>query len=270
MYKLRTLRVGAEKIVGGQLLSHTHQLTIPCGRFLRDTRIDELPQLWNIVRGEMSFLGPRPERAAVYEALCKGIESYESRFQVLPGLIGYSQLFTPHGTPKRLRARLDREMIGTNLDTLEYLRLVAFTVVSVVRRSSGAVVRALSGRAQRVSGRRPERRVLPRRRPRNAVAIVTIGSQRVEASLRDINEDALRIYTREPLPPGDLENLVLSVDYDRKGRRRRQQASCFGTRQQVRADGRGFDTVIEYHSSTPWHQYVLEQYFLDKSLARPF
>ena len=104
MYKFRTLPVGAQKKIGSKLLSFRHCKLPFFSKFLRDTRLDELPQLFNIMKGEMDFLGPRPLRPEIYDHMCKGITNYDLRFNVRPGLVGYSQLFTPHSSPKRIRA----------------------------------------------------------------------------------------------------------------------------------------------------------------------
>lgn len=94
MYKFRTLKQGAEKEIGAALFSESgkNNLETTLGRFLRSTRLDELPQLFNILRGDMDFLGPRPERPVVYEKYCRNIPGYDKRFSVKPGMIGYSQL----------------------------------------------------------------------------------------------------------------------------------------------------------------------------------
>jgi lipopolysaccharide/colanic/teichoic acid biosynthesis glycosyltransferase len=108
MYKFRTLILGAEAKIGSNLVSRSNlHLEIPMGKFLRDTRIDELPQLLNVLKGDMNIIGPRPERRAVYDAHCAKIPWYDKRFEVKPGIIGYSQLFTPHSASKRTRATID-------------------------------------------------------------------------------------------------------------------------------------------------------------------
>ena len=106
MYKFRTLKTDAERRVGGQVLSSSDRLETRTGKLLRETRLDELPQLINVVRGDMALVGPRPERRAVYESQCKDIPGYDNRFVVKPDIIGYSQLSTPHSAPKRARALL--------------------------------------------------------------------------------------------------------------------------------------------------------------------
>ena len=67
------------------------------GRFIRKTRIDELPQLWNILKGEMSFIGPRPERPEFVLQLEKEIPHYLMRHLVKPGLSGWAQIKFPYG-----------------------------------------------------------------------------------------------------------------------------------------------------------------------------
>ncbi len=110
LYKFRTLPADFQQRNGARLVSSNDSLS-PFFRFLRDSRLDELPQLWNVLRGDMNFVGPRPERLEVYEEKCQYIKNYDLRFEVRPGLIGYTQLFTPHGTPKRMRVLIDNRFI---------------------------------------------------------------------------------------------------------------------------------------------------------------
>jgi lipopolysaccharide/colanic/teichoic acid biosynthesis glycosyltransferase len=70
----------------------------PVGRFLRKTRLDELPQLWNVLRGDMSFVGPRPERPHFVDKLRKVIPYYEERHGVRPGITGWAQVKYPYGS----------------------------------------------------------------------------------------------------------------------------------------------------------------------------
>jgi lipopolysaccharide/colanic/teichoic acid biosynthesis glycosyltransferase len=67
------------------------------GRFLRYTRIDELPQLWNVLRGEMSLVGPRPERPFFVEALSMAIPLYGERHSIKPGITGWAQINASYG-----------------------------------------------------------------------------------------------------------------------------------------------------------------------------
>ena len=76
MIKFRTLVRDADQIIGPQLLTYRHKLLTPLGKFLRDTRLDELPQLWNVLRGDMSLVGPRPEAE-------KWVAEYPERWAVV-------------------------------------------------------------------------------------------------------------------------------------------------------------------------------------------
>lgn len=102
MYKLRTLRVGAEDRLGpyyGEELSRRTEAELThVGRALRGLKLDELPQLYNVVRGDMSMVGPRPIRPTFFEELCATIPAYWQRLVVRPGMTGLAQL------------RLSREM----------------------------------------------------------------------------------------------------------------------------------------------------------------
>ena len=72
----------------------------PFGAIIRKLRIDELPQLWNVIRGEMSFVGPRPERSVFVEQLAKVIPYYGIRHVIKPGITGWAQICYPYGASK--------------------------------------------------------------------------------------------------------------------------------------------------------------------------
>jgi lipopolysaccharide/colanic/teichoic acid biosynthesis glycosyltransferase len=115
MYKFRTLRVGAEQRLGRRLGEELDHLTAGemtrVGRRLRAAKLDELPQLYNVVRGDMSLVGPRPIRPAFFLELCHGIPAYWQRLVVRPGITGLAQL------------RLSREMTWAEklVHDLEYI-----------------------------------------------------------------------------------------------------------------------------------------------------
>jgi lipopolysaccharide/colanic/teichoic acid biosynthesis glycosyltransferase len=96
MFKLRTLRADSETRHGPYLGPELEKLTgdeqTRLGRLLRATKVDELPQLWNVLRGDMSLVGPRPIRPAFFEELCESIPMYWQRLVVRPGLTGFAQV----------------------------------------------------------------------------------------------------------------------------------------------------------------------------------
>jgi len=96
LYKLRTMKTDAEPD-GPQWAEDKDIRIIPFGKFLRSTHIDELPQCWNILKGEMSMVGPRPERPEFTTKLAKVIPNYELRHAVKPGLTGWAQVNYPYG-----------------------------------------------------------------------------------------------------------------------------------------------------------------------------
>jgi len=98
IHKLRSMGVDAEEDSGARWSDPRDPRITRVGRFLRRTRLDELPQLWNVLRGEMSLIGPRPERPEFVSALAHEIPFYRTRLVVTPGLTGWAQVRYRYGS----------------------------------------------------------------------------------------------------------------------------------------------------------------------------
>tara|TARA_R110001592_G_scaffold59205_6_gene179673 strand:+ start:3895 stop:5244 length:1350 start_codon:yes stop_codon:yes gene_type:complete len=96
IFKFRSMRLDAEKL-GAQMASKNDPRITKIGNILRKYRIDELPQIYNVMRGDMGFVGPRPERPEFVQSLIKNIPYYNERHNVKPGLTGWAQLKYPYG-----------------------------------------------------------------------------------------------------------------------------------------------------------------------------
>ncbi|MEX2212973.1 MAG: sugar transferase [Phycisphaeraceae bacterium] len=92
IYKLRTMRLNAEGVADAKFASSRDPRILPGCTWLRRSHVDELPQFWNILRGEMSLVGPRPERPEIVEQLRQSIPSIDRRLAAKPGLTGLAQI----------------------------------------------------------------------------------------------------------------------------------------------------------------------------------
>lgn len=97
VYKFRTMRQDAESQTGAVWAQKDDPRVTKVGQFLRKTRIDEIPQLYNVLKGEMSFVGPRPERLAFVDRLKETIPYYSTRHFIKPGVTGWAQVRYPYG-----------------------------------------------------------------------------------------------------------------------------------------------------------------------------
>jgi lipopolysaccharide/colanic/teichoic acid biosynthesis glycosyltransferase len=98
LHKIRTMLDDCERTSGPRWATVNDPRVTSIGRFLRSTHLDELPQLWNVIRGQMSLVGPRPERPEFVPSLEKAIPHYCARLLVLPGVTGLAQVHLPADT----------------------------------------------------------------------------------------------------------------------------------------------------------------------------
>jgi exopolysaccharide biosynthesis polyprenyl glycosylphosphotransferase len=107
LWKLRTMRRGAEGATGAVLSSPGDPRVTPVGRWLRALRVDEIPQLWNVLAGDMSLVGPRPERPEFTSRFAESVSGYRLRLSARPGLTGLAQVSGDYSTEPEIKLRYD-------------------------------------------------------------------------------------------------------------------------------------------------------------------
>jgi lipopolysaccharide/colanic/teichoic acid biosynthesis glycosyltransferase len=138
MLKFRTLRADAESrlgpYLGEELVRRTEAEFTPTGKWLKATQLDEIPQFVNVLRGDMSLVGPRPIRPVFFEELAHDLPAYWQRLIVRPGLTGLAQVRRGYETSMAEKLAHDLEWIADRSVSL-YLRTVLATAWRVLRQS---------------------------------------------------------------------------------------------------------------------------------------
>jgi lipopolysaccharide/colanic/teichoic acid biosynthesis glycosyltransferase len=138
--KFRTLRRDAEArlgpYLGEELVRRTEAEYTRVGRWLKSSQLDEIPQLWNVLRGEMSFVGPRPIRPRFFAELAHDLPAYWQRLVVRPGLTGFAQVRRGYETSMAEKLAHDLEWIADR-SVLLYLRTLVLTGFRVLRQTFG-------------------------------------------------------------------------------------------------------------------------------------
>lgn len=136
--KFRSMRVDAEK-AGPVWASSGDDRVTRVGRVIRKIRVDEIPQFWNILRGEMSFVGPRPERPHFVSQLAEEIPYYEQRHLIAPGLTGWAQIKYPYGASiEDARQKLQYDLYYIKNQSLVLDAIILFETVKIILFGRGA------------------------------------------------------------------------------------------------------------------------------------
>jgi len=133
MVKFRTMHAAAERVTGAVLAAENDPRVTWLGRYLRALRLDELPQLWNVLVGDMSFVGPRPERPEFVGRYQREIQGYAERLKVRPGLTGYAQVNGEYHTSAPTKLKYDLAYIYNRSLWLD-LKILSETVKVMLTR----------------------------------------------------------------------------------------------------------------------------------------
>ena len=155
LIKFRSMIQNAEKDGVARLASEGDSRITPVGKFIRKTRLDELPQLINILKGDMSFVGPRPERPEIAAQYEEDMPEFALRLQVKAGLTGYAQVYGKYNTPPYDKVQMDL-MYVANQSLLEDLRLMLMTFKIIFVPSSTEGVDEKQTTAKRADGETEE------------------------------------------------------------------------------------------------------------------
>jgi sugar transferase (PEP-CTERM system associated) len=137
--KFRSMREDAEPDGKPVWAQPNDERTTRVGRFIRKTRIDEIPQLWNVLKGEMSFVGPRPERPHFVQQLTRDLPFYMARHSVKPGVTGWAQVRYPYGSSlEDATQKLQYDLYYVKNNTLFLDLMIAIETIQVVFLGKGA------------------------------------------------------------------------------------------------------------------------------------
>jgi sugar transferase (PEP-CTERM system associated) len=139
VYKFRTMRQDAEALTGAVWAGKHDPRITRVGGFLRKTRLDEIPQLWNVLRGDMGFVGPRPERPEFVQWLSEKIPYYELRHIIRPGVTGWAQVRYQYGASlEETREKLQYDLYYIKHMSLALDLLIMFETIKIILLRRGA------------------------------------------------------------------------------------------------------------------------------------
>ena len=264
--KFRTLNtVAAAALTRDQTLPQNSGLETPVGKFLRDTRLDELPQLLNVLFGDMNLCGPRPVRPEIAAMEGARIPRYDVRFHVKPGLVGPAQALMSHGTSKRIRALYNniacRRFVSLRAE-VALLIAIAWSVVMRTLVNGGVVLIAATVGGLRTAVRATRRRLqrLPGSHQPPAVTVTDVQGAVLEGgggfAVARINDRGIVVpglTLDEPAPA------VLAIRIGGGGVRRAR----------VLLEPTAARGTFAYAALSGASEYVIERYLLGLTVVRP-
>ena len=155
VYKFRSMRVDAEKDGVARLASAGDSRITPVGSFIRKVRLDELPQLFNILKGDMSFIGPRPERPEIIRQYVEEMPEFVFRMRVKAGLAGYAQVYGKYNTTPYDKLKLDLSYIENYSVWLD-IKLMLLTLKILIKAESTEGVDETQTTAMKAEGKMEE------------------------------------------------------------------------------------------------------------------
>ncbi len=271
IYKFRTLKPQAQTMTVDQVLPARSAMETRIGKILRETRLDELPQLWNVVKGDMNLFGPRPVREEIAKLYEGKIRHYDTRFSVRPGLVGHTQAFLPHRAPKRLRSYYNYILVKRASCPWKEILFVAMI-------SSVALFKLLLIFAERLFlllRRRQIRdlRATRRSRPQNvAVFMVDANKKLVHCGpLQNINDEVFAFQSDIELP----DRCTIVLQGQTRITRKRRRAVCNASVERVSspreddaAGGRRGESHVylaKYVPASELHSCLMDRYFSNRS-----
>lgn len=146
--KFRTLcPERAKMITADRTLPADSNIETPLGKILRETRLDELPQIINVIRGDMNICGPRPVRREIANIEAGRVAGYKTRFEVRPGMIGPAQACFGHGASKRLRARINNQAVRRPVSIIAEQGLLARIGLAIFAKAARKIIKVATGTA---------------------------------------------------------------------------------------------------------------------------
>lgn len=250
--------------------------------FFQNTLINELPQLLNILLGDMTFVGPRPICPEVYKQHSHDINNMDLRFLVKPGLIGPAQIYVPHQIPYRIRSFLDNRCATQKSSVFSNIAFIAF----VFLRLGKNLILYFGDESMRIvfslftSNPAIERRRLPRRDQRNTYCRIMPREINMEEMFSmigfhkqfkvvNMNSESMLVKASEPFSTNEV-TLRLKKQTAREGKPpKRRVVYLHGNMQYIpkyRGDKMSFYYLVAYKAISPLNNYKVHQHFLKESL----
>ncbi|MBF0334359.1 MAG: sugar transferase [Alphaproteobacteria bacterium] len=253
--KFQTLRAEAAQMTKDKVLPAGTNLETPIGKHLRDTRLDELPQLFNVLKGDMNLLGPRPVRPSIAAIWRQAIPGYDLRFKVTPGLVGYTQALMPHSADKAIRARVNAMLCRRPVSLVQEVLFLGLTGLSVLRWTGRVAMRRFRGGQTW----------------RGEAMIDLPGESGQPLTLVHIDGEYVQVESESPLSLDRSYGLLLRRRW--RFRPVAKCARCTGVPVEICETGgdgaapRRWLCTLRYTPRSPLHRYLIERYFTERSLV---